>query len=193
MATGNEQTSAAPDADELRLLVTRIAEQDQAAFDELVRRTAGFVRSRCVVVVRNPSLTDDAVQRVYVKVWQQADRFDTERGSVIAWLAVIARNTSVDLVRAEERAGRRMQRATLTMTPTSHILDDHGESTANQSAVAAALAQLPDEQRRPIELAFYKDLSYTQVAEELGQPEGTVKSRIRRGMQRLAELLEEDR
>ena len=193
MAGEREQASAAPDADELRRLVGRIAQQDEVAFDELVRRTAPFVRARCIAVVHNRDLSDDAVQRVFVKVWQQADRFDAERGSVIAWLSVISRNTSVDLVRAEERAGRRMQRATLQMTSTSHVLDDHGDSLADRSAVAAALAELPEEQRRPIELAFFHDLSYTQVAAELGQPEGTVKSRIRRGMLRLADLLEEGR
>ena len=191
MAGERRQVSAAPDADELRRLVARIAEQDQNAFDELVRRTAGFVTARCAAVVRNRNLTDDAVQRVFVKVWQQAGRFDAERGSVIAWLSVISRNTSVDLVRTEERAGQRIQRATLQMTSTSHVLDDHGDALADRSAVAAALAELPEDQRRPIELAFFGDLSYTQVAEELGQPEGTVKSRIRRGMARLAELLEE--
>lgn len=193
MTGEKEQVSATPDADELRRLVARIATQDQNAFDELVRRTAGFVTARCTAVIRNRNLTDDAVQRVFVKVWQQAERFDAERGSVIAWLSVISRNTSVDLVRAEERAGQRIQRATLQMTSTSHLLDDHGDALADRSAVAAALAELPEDQRRPIELAFFGDLSYTQVAEQLGQPEGTVKSRIRRGMARLAELLEEAR
>ena len=193
MAGERRQVSAAPDADELRRLVTRIADRDQNAFDELVRRTVGFVTARCAAVVRNRNLTDDAVQRVFVKVWQQAERFDAERGSVIAWLSVISRNTSVDLVRTEERAGQRIQRATLQMTSTSHVLDHHGDALADRSAVAAALAELPEDQRRPIELAFFGDLSYTQVAEELGQPEGTVKSRIRRGMARLAELLEEAR
>jgi RNA polymerase sigma-70 factor (ECF subfamily) len=192
--TGQQEEAAVnPDADELRRLVARVAAQDQAAFNELVRRTSGFVAARCTAVIRNRELADDATQRVYVKVWQQADRFDVERGSVIAWLSVISRNTSVDLVRVEERAGRKMQRAAQHMTTTSHVLDDHGNALADRGALAAALAQLPEDQRRPIELAYFNDLSYQQVAAELGQPEGTIKSRIRRGMLRLADLLGEER
>ena len=181
------------EAEQLRSLVAATAAGNEAAFDQLVQRTVRFVTGRCLAVVRSRDLADDATQRVYVKVWQQAARFDAERGSVIAWLSVIARNTSVDLVRTEERASRRIDLATQEMSTTAHVLPDHGVAFAERSALADALAELPEDQRRPIELAYFGDLSYQQVASELGQPEGTVKSRIRRGMLRLAELMEEGR
>jgi RNA polymerase sigma-70 factor (ECF subfamily) len=173
----------------LRRLIAQVQARDVDAFDRLVVLTGDFVRTQCSVILRNHSFVDDAVQSTYFKVWNDAIRFDPQRGAPIAWLATLARNASVDVIRAEERAGERQRRVEL-MTPAVSMADP-STAVIQQHQVTRALDKLPPEERTAIHYAYFHDLTYRQVAERLSLPEGTVMGRIRRGLRRLSELLDE--
>ena len=183
---------AVTDPEALRALIGRVAAGDRDAFESFTSATTTFIYRRCFTVLRNHEITEDTVQRVLLKVWERAGSFDTQRGSVLAWLSVISRNTSIDRIRNEEREGRRAERL-MQLSPNSTEVDDHVNQTILSDTVRQALDQLPEDQRRPIELAYFGGLSYREVAQHLGVAEGTIKSRIRRGMLALGSTLGEIR
>ena len=141
-------------------------------------------------MLRAPQDAEDLLQEVFTQVWHQADRYSEERGSPEAWIMNITRSRAIDKLRAK----RRMEK---TFVPT----DDPArlESTENVESSAAqaetkltmnsALANLPEAQRRLLELAYFDGLSQTEIADRLKEPLGTVKTRMRSGIQRLRDLL----
>lgn len=129
----------------------------------------------------------DVTQEVFLAAWKARQRFDAQRGTLAGWLMGIAKNKVIDSFRA---SGRRV--ATVGMAEGFELSSGPGavENLAERMLVAEALANLPDRARRVIELAFYEDLTHTQIAEETNLPLGTVKSDIRRGLSRLRRQLE---
>jgi RNA polymerase sigma-70 factor (ECF subfamily) len=138
--------------------------------------------------VGDRALADDVVQEVFVRLWTQADRFDSERGTLRSYVLAQTHGRSLDLVRAETARRRREEREARMGAPT---VDVEREAIANTVAndVRRALASLPDEEREPVELAYLGGLPYREVATRLGLPEGTAKSRIRSGLSRLRRAL----
>jgi RNA polymerase sigma factor (sigma-70 family) len=136
-------------------------------------------------------LAEDVTQEVFVFLWQFPTRFDAGRGSLRAWLGLLAHHRSVDRVRAENRHTQREMQ-----TERSELLADniHSDLTAEWLAdrVRCALELLPADQREAVVLAYFGERSYRQVALELGIPEGTVKSRVRLALRRLNTLLSSD-
>jgi RNA polymerase sigma-70 factor, ECF subfamily len=147
--------------------------------------------------VREPADAEEVVVDVFGQAWRQAAAFDPRRGSVGAWLATIARSRALDMVRARGRRARAHERAALLSdegiaTPVSALGPDPGRGAERSEArrlVGQALATLPEPQRVAIELAYFEGLSQSEIAERLAEPLGTIKTRMRTGMEKLRGLL----
>ncbi|MGI9539981.1 MAG: RNA polymerase sigma factor [Miltoncostaeaceae bacterium] len=157
-----------------------IAEGSESAFQALFARYGSAVYRVCREIVRDPEVAEDAAQETFVRVWRKAGTVDVRRGTPAAWLLTVARNAARNVARV-----RVPQPAEVEDTP-----DTGGgeEAVLDRLWVEGALRRLPDDERVAIELSFYGDLSHSQIAARLDQPLGTVKTRIRRGMGRLADL-----
>lgn len=174
-----------------RELVRRIRRGDQDAFRGLFRRYAPTAQALAQRVVRQPFLAEETVQEAFLAMWKNPTGYDPERGSVRAWLMSTVHHRAVDLVRREEAQRRRAVEAVPDVPPEdpgSSVVEEIGLSD-DRAAVREALRQIPPEQRQVIELMYYGGLSQSRIAEELGLPLGTVKSRTLLGMRRLRTAL----
>jgi RNA polymerase sigma-70 factor (ECF subfamily) len=136
-------------------------------------------------LLRDDALAEDVTQDVFLRLWRRPDRFDPTRGTLRAFLLRDAHGRSIDLIRSEEaRRAREEQDAYRSST---HVLGPEHEvwDAVRSETIRTALAALPELERDSVVLAYFGGLSYREVAEGLGQPEGTTKSRIRAAMQRL--------
>ena len=181
-------------------LMERVGGQDLAAFNVIYDRYGDLVYSVSLRVVGDTHVAQDVTQDVFVRVWRRPELFDRTRGKFITWLLSVARNRSIDERRSH---GRRLRREALPPTteeeevlPSNDERDDPALATVladERRAVRKALDVLPPEQKLAIQLAYFGGLTQAEVAEKLGQPLGTVKTRIRLGMQKMRGALEERR
>ena len=169
-----------------------VAKGDEAALARLYDETSRLVYGLVLRIVREPSTAEEVTLEVYMQVWRSAANYDTARGSVTAWLATAARSRALDWMRSKQA---RLYRDGQGMEDLPEIVDaaiDPEESLAqNQQAafIRQALESLPAEQRVALDLGFYSGLTHSEIAEQLNLPLGTVKSRIRMGMNKLREML----
>ncbi len=174
-------------------LVRRLRNRDEDAFRQLFRAYAPTAKALAQRIVRQSFLADEILQEVFLVLWRKPSSYDPERGSVRAWLMSMVHNRAVDLVRREESQARRAAGsapATSAEDPAVVALEEVGLAE-ERAAARVALADLPAEQREILELAYFEGLSQSRIAERLGLPLGTVKSRTWLGMRRLrAALLE---
>ena len=161
----------------------RIAEGDQSALETLFHEHGDAVKSVALRVLRDEALAEDVVQDTLVGFWTAPDRFSPERGSLRSFLLTIAHRRAVDIVRSEVARSRREQRPP---DPVYFEVEEEVLARSLTEKVRAALDQLAEGEREAISLAYLGGLSYVEVARKLGQPEGTVKSRIRSGMRKLS-------
>jgi RNA polymerase sigma-70 factor (ECF subfamily) len=172
-------------------LVTSIARYSEVALAEVYRRHGGAVYGLARRVLNNTSEAEDVTQEVFLRLWNQPDRFDATRGSLRSFLLAQSHARAVDAVRSlNSRRLREAKDARRTATA-DYDMQHEVWDLALADQVAHALGELPDEERRVIELAYFEGHTYVEVAELLGQPEGTVKSRIRNGMRRMRVVLVE--
>ena len=176
-----------------RDLIHRIGSGDREAFRRLFRRYSPTALALAQRVLHQPHLAEETVQEAFLAVWRNPMGYDAARGSVRAWLMSTVHHRAVDLVRREEAQRRRAEEAVALPGPPP---DDPGEVVVEEiglpqerAAVRGALEDLPDEQRRVIELMYFDGLSQTQIAARLELPLGTVKSRCLLGMRRLRAAL----
>jgi RNA polymerase sigma-70 factor (ECF subfamily) len=169
---------------------TRLGTRDEAALGEVYDQYSSFVYGLAQRVIGDARAAEDVSQEVFLHIWEHPEAFDPTRGSLRTWLGTLAHRRAVDHVRREEARRRRAQRDA-TRRPTQ-IPDVEEMATALVTAerVRHALEVLPDDQRRAIQLAYFGGKTYRQVAEVLGIPEGTAKSRLRLGLRRVADALE---
>jgi RNA polymerase sigma-70 factor (ECF subfamily) len=181
--------AAAAEAD--RAAVLRMARGDHDALADLYDRYAGLLYSLALRIVRLQADAEDVLQEVFTQVWRQATRYDTNRGTVIGWLVTLTRSRALDKLRrgrARPQAPDREQRAQ-DVPDTSPGIDFTLVSAEQASAVRAALEALPDNQRVPLELAYYEGLSQSEIAAKLDVPLGTIKTRMRQALLRLREAV----
>jgi RNA polymerase sigma-70 factor (ECF subfamily) len=169
-------------------LIVRIADGDRRAFDELYRRYARPVLGLALRRLGDRGRAEDAVQEAFAAVWRSAGSYRPERGAGAPWLYTVARNAIVDgLRRTPEPAAE---------IPETSAPEDGPPEQAEASWLAwrvhRALEELPEHERPVIELAYYGGLSQSEIAEYLGLPLGTVKTRTRSALMRLADELEEE-
>lgn len=173
-------------------LVSAMARGDESALGRLYDLTLGKVYGFSLRLTGKPELAEEAIAEVYYQAWRQADRFDPARGSVMAWLMMLTRSRALDLLRRSDQAESH---------PDPDIFQEHPEDERgrpmerlmegqNRSRIADALATLSPVQRQMLSLAFFRDLSHQEIADHSGLPLGTVKSHIRRALERLRPLLE---
>lgn len=171
-------------------LIQRVANQDREAFSQLYDRFSTVVFSLAMRMLRARSDAEDLLQEVFVQVWRQARGYSADRGSPEAWIIDIARSRAIDKSRAIRRIENRF---VLTDDPARAESSDNQESSATASksrlTMNAALANLPDTQRRVLELAYFDGLTQTEIAQRLAEPLDTVKTRMRAGIQRLREIV----
>ncbi len=148
-------------------------------------RHGGAVHSLAARLLRNDTLADEVTQDVFVRLWRRGERFDPERGSLRSYLLRDAHGRAVDLLRAETARKAREEKDALRSSTEHPGPEQEVWSLVQSENVRAALQALPDREREAIVLAYYHGLAYKQVAEALGEAEGTVKSRIRSGLKRL--------
>lgn len=165
--------------------------QDKAAFARLFGHFGPRVKAYLLRLGADEPMAEEIAQDVMVTVWRKASLFDRSKSSPSTWLFRIARNRRIDVLR---------RRRTITMDTQAMVIEDETLPDPNltldeekrQGRIRAALAKLPQQQLQLVELAFFTELSHSQIAEETGLPLGTVKSRIRLAFGRLRRLLEED-
>src|SRR2546421_5242152 len=164
-----------------------IARADEQALAELYRRFGRLAYGLAFRILRDDALAQDAVQEAFLGVWRAAGRFTAERAKPSTWLLTLVHRRAVDLVRREER------RRTEPLQPDTEFTDsapDELELLSERQSIREALRKLPPEQREAIELAYYGGYTQSELAERLGQPLGTIKSRMFTGLARLPEPLQ---
>ena len=175
-ATPGPAPSAATDAELLRA----IGEGSEPAFEELRHRYRRAVERACRAIVGGE--LEDCAQEVFVRIWRKASLYDRGRGSAPAWLLTLTRRTALNFRRRPE------------VPLPEELMDETAVETLDVDRfwVEAALERLPERERRVIELAYFRDLSQSAIAAELRVPLGSVKSWTRRGLHRLATMLDEE-
>jgi RNA polymerase sigma factor (sigma-70 family) len=171
-------------------LVALAARSEQSALAELYDRFGRPAYGLALRILRDESLAEDAVQEAFLALWRTAARFVPERGKASTWILTLVHRRAVDIVRREER--RRAD--ALEQAPeqeSREAVDEEAWLRLQRERVQDALRKLPDPQREAIELAYYGGFTQSELAERLGQPLGTIKSRMFGGLARLRELLGE--
>jgi RNA polymerase sigma-70 factor, ECF subfamily len=166
-------------------LVVAIGRWRQEALAEVYRRHSGSVLALSLHLLRNRALAEDVAQEVFVRLWRYPDKFDAERGSLRSYLLAQTHGRAVDMLRSEESRRRRESREAAWTFVTELSPESEVEGLAVDEEVRRAVRELPDSERQAIILAYFGGKTYRQVAQVLGVPEGTIKSRIRAGLQRL--------
>jgi len=178
-------------------LLQRIAAGDEQALGALYDRWSPLVFSLCVHVLGDDDEAEEAVEETFWQAWRQAARYDITRGAVSTWLTTIARSRALDRLRAKRR---RQEDAMSDLSETKRAAveetarrgDDPAsgaEVSERRALVRQALLALPPEQREVLELAYFRGLSQTEIAERTGQPLGTIKTRVRLAMEKLRDRL----
>ena len=170
-------------------LVALVARGDDGALGELYDRLAPVAYGLAARILRDAALAEDAVQEAFLAVWRSAPRFVAERARARSWILTLVHRRAVDLVRREQT--RRTE--PLADQPEAEGTTPHEEAwlRLERTRVQTALTRLPDQQREALELAYYAGFTQSELADRLGEPLGTVKSRMFTGLSRLRQLLDE--
>jgi RNA polymerase sigma-70 factor (ECF subfamily) len=176
-----EQLRAASDA----TLVVAIGRYHDDALAEIYRRHAGAVFGLARRLLSDRTLAEEIVQEVFLRLWNDPDRFDPDRGSLRSYLLAQCHGRSVDLIRSESSRRRREEKELTLAAEAGYDLEHEVWDAAVADRVKGALRALPEGEREAILLAYFGGHTYREVADLLGTPEGTVKSRIRAGLKRM--------
>ena len=177
-----------------RSLERRLKARDERALGELYDQVAPWVMGLTFRILQDEDEAGEVVGDVFVQVWRHIDQHDARRGPLVPWILSIARNRALDVLRRRRRWWRKTER----IAQTQGVPEDNVASTPHEASVPgwpvhrevhAALAALPEEQRRVVQLSYFEGLSHREIARRLHQPLGTVKTRMRMAHQRLTERL----
>jgi RNA polymerase sigma-70 factor, ECF subfamily len=173
------------------LLTARLAAGDDLALTEAFDRLGPAVYGAALRVLGEWTAAQDVAQDVFVELWVHPDRYNPAAGSLRTYLTVLARHRALDMVRSElRRIARQERNQRLTFQPEAPSPGDEVEAAEAAGVVRTAVRLLPDSQRQVVELAYFRGMSYREVAQEVGIPEGTAKSRLRLALARLESVLD---
>ncbi len=174
----------------LEQCLVRAADGDQRAFAEVYDATSSRVFGLVLRILVDRAQAEEVAQEVYLEAWRQAKRFDPDRGAAISWLLQIAHARAIDRVRASQSQRDRDARIGVRDTAVPiDLVSEQAEVSLEAARARKALRELSDPQRQAIELAYFDGLTQTEIAERVGAPLGTVKTRLRDGMVRLRGIL----
>lgn len=177
-------------------LLHLIARSQENALSELYDRYSRLVYSVALNSLGDPGRAEEVTQDVFERVWEKARSYSAEQGRVITWLSSIARHRSIDLFRQfrshHENLQVNWQEAEMSDLPDGQNVEWEVDLAQRQQCIRWAVAQLPTEQKQAVGMAFFQGLSHPEIAEALDEPLGTVKTRIRLGMQKLRALLQDE-
>lgn len=179
------------DRSEDQALVERLLERDEDALREVMKTYGGVVFGMARRVVADPTLAEEVAQDVFLALWRRPGAYDPSRGSLQAFLLGVTRNKAIDLVRHEETLRKAKDALITEAEATSEPLSAYEPTQASgeRQELMGALAQVSDVQREAVVLAYFGGRTYREVAEELGIPEGTAKTRLRDGLSKLRKVL----
>ena len=174
-------------------LLARITRRERAAFEELSARYVNILFATAMKFLKQDADAQDVVQDVFIQIWDKAKLYDPSKGKPLTWALTLTRNRSIDRIRAIQRRTRLrddFEKETV-MDESAGLREALSGVDASEKGqiLRAAVGQLSLQQRRVIELAFFRGLTQSEIAEKLGEPLGTVKARARRGLMKLKELL----
>jgi RNA polymerase sigma-70 factor, ECF subfamily len=172
-------------------LIRLLTQQDVRALDALYARYSRPVFSLALKILGDREVVEEVVQEVFLRLWTRAASFDPQRGKLLSWLLTITHHRAVDELR-RRRSQPEMDGLQEQLASAEEPASDPSETYAhveNREAIQRALAQLPENQRKPIEMAYYGGLTQVEIAQALHEPLGTIKTRMRLGMQKLRVLL----
>jgi RNA polymerase sigma-70 factor, ECF subfamily len=159
-------------------LLTRMGQRDENAMEDVFRRYSGAVYSVALRVLHDTGQAEDVMQEIFLQLWRKPAAFVQARGSLGAWLVVVARNRAIDLLRR-----RKPSDSVDDVVLASPInVADEAERNTMMEKVRRVIADLPAEQRKSLELAYFEGLSHTEIASRTGDPLGTVKTRVRQAL-----------
>jgi RNA polymerase sigma-70 factor (ECF subfamily) len=167
--------SPSPSSQDDATLLTLVQRGDEYAMASLFDRYSKIVYSVALRVLRDPASAEDVLQEVFMQIWRNPDGFVATRGSLGGWLAVVSRNRSIDALR-RKRPTESVDEMALA---SNYNLADEAERNSMMEKARGVIYQLPMEQRKTLEMAFFDGLTHTEIAEMTGDPLGTVKTRIR--------------
>ena len=188
-AVGRQESEAAREPSDEQVLEA-VGRGDDDALGVLYDRFGRLAFRLAFRILRDRALAEDAVQEAFLAVWRSADAYKRERAKPSTWILTVVHRRAVDLVRREQ--SRRGEPLEVAPEPSVGPVDEDAVLRDRRAAVQAALNKLPGEQRQALELAYYGGLTQSELAERLGVPLGTVKSRMFAGLGRLRELLAAD-
>jgi RNA polymerase sigma-70 factor (ECF subfamily) len=185
--TENQSVNTETSEDEIKLL-RRIACGDREAFARLYDQFAGILYATALKVLQDAKEAEDVLQEVFLQIWDKAGNYDPNLGKPLTWTLTLTRHKAIDRLRSAQRRYKLVESA----TPELADRQPAGESfNADQNLIVRqAVKNLPAEQRTAIELAFFGGLTQDEISQNLQQPLGTIKARIRRGMMKLRDTLE---
>lgn len=182
MTEGSEIPNAsAPDAESDSLLLARLERRDEGAMTVLFARHSKLVYSVALRVLRDAQIAEDVMQEVFMQIWNKPVAFIPSRGNLSSLLAVMTRNRSIDHIRS------RKVTETIEDLPlaSSYNLANDAEKHILLERVRVVMAELPVDQKSALEMAFFGGMTHVEIAEQTGEPLGTIKTRIRAALQRL--------
>jgi RNA polymerase sigma-70 factor (ECF subfamily) len=175
-------------------LLRRISRGDRRSFEELYDRFSGVLFSTAYRVLNNHQAAEDVLQEVFVQIWEKAPLYDPARGKPLTWAVTLTRNKAIDRLRSTQRRNRLSDELEHEAQAFEQFDDKSSvevvEALEKGKLVRAAIQKLSKDQREAIELAFFSGLTQTEIADQLQEPLGTIKARIRRGMMKLRDLLD---
>ena len=172
-------------------LMEGVANRDAKSFNELYQSVRGILVATIYKVLNNHADSEDVCQEVLAKVWERGELFDRSKGRPLTWLRTLARNRAIDRLRSKQRRSDLNERYRGEVdTPNNRVsrdLTDVVVTTEHAAIVRDAVIELTPEQQQVVELAYFAGLTQAEIATRLNQPIGTVKARVRRGVQCLRE------
>jgi RNA polymerase sigma-70 factor (ECF subfamily) len=187
---GTIDLSALSDVD----LISRVSEGDPKALEVLYERYNRVVYSFALRIIGDPQIAEELLQEVFFRAWQQGKAFRETRGAFVTWLLSITHNMAIDEVRKRRRRPQKAdseepELILAGVQDTSQDVEGEVWISSLRSTIEAAMVQLPAPQREAIELAYFQGLTQREISERLGEPLGTIKTRMRLGIQKLREQL----